>query len=365
MDLSSQNASPAPAAAHHPVGALVDPTPAFSFTGTGAAYFRIWIVNVVLSVLTLGIFSAWAKVRREQFFHRNARVAGHAFDYHANPISILKGRLLVALVFVVWQLLINVLPPLVSLVLPMVFLFFVPALVQASLRFRMSNTSWRGIRFQFSGGVEAAFGVFVGWPLLNVLTLGLLTPLIVKKAKEYVVGNAWLGTTPFSLRLSAGPFYLIYLVALGLVLACYAVPGTVAAVTLMPDPEALKDSAGMMAMLAAVYLVMVVGSFVVRGYVEARTQDLVWNNVVLGPHRFMSDLSPRQLAQTYLTNLLLIVLTLGLYYPFAAVKLAKLRFEALTLIPGERLDTFLASQQAPIGAFGEEASDMLDVGIGA
>jgi hypothetical protein len=34
------------------------------FTGSGAEYFGIWIVNLLLTILTLGIYSAWAKVRR-------------------------------------------------------------------------------------------------------------------------------------------------------------------------------------------------------------------------------------------------------------------------------------------------------------
>lgn len=35
----------------------------FSFTGSAGEYFRIWIVNIALSIVTLGIYSAWAKVR--------------------------------------------------------------------------------------------------------------------------------------------------------------------------------------------------------------------------------------------------------------------------------------------------------------
>ena len=34
------------------------------FVGTGSEYFRIWIVNLLLTIVTLGIYSAWAKVRR-------------------------------------------------------------------------------------------------------------------------------------------------------------------------------------------------------------------------------------------------------------------------------------------------------------
>ena len=37
----------------------------FRFHGNGAEYFRIWIVNFLLTLLTLGVYSAWAKVRKK------------------------------------------------------------------------------------------------------------------------------------------------------------------------------------------------------------------------------------------------------------------------------------------------------------
>ena len=65
---------------------------AFEFTGKGWEYFRIWIVNLLLTILTLGVYSAWAKVRRLQYFYRNTRLDGASFEYHGTPIAILKGR---------------------------------------------------------------------------------------------------------------------------------------------------------------------------------------------------------------------------------------------------------------------------------
>src|SRR5512140_1794337 len=66
----------------------------FEFTGKGWEYFRIWIVNLLLTILTLGIYSAWAKVRRLQYFYRNTRLADASFDYHGTPKAILKGRII-------------------------------------------------------------------------------------------------------------------------------------------------------------------------------------------------------------------------------------------------------------------------------
>ena len=62
------------------------------FTGRGGEYFGIWIVNLLLTILTVGIYSAWAKVRRIQYFYRHTELAHSSFDFHGSPIKILLGR---------------------------------------------------------------------------------------------------------------------------------------------------------------------------------------------------------------------------------------------------------------------------------
>ena len=62
------------------------------FTGRGGEYFGVWIVNLLLTIVTLGIYSPWAKVRRLQYFYRHTEVAGSSFDFHGSPIRILIGQ---------------------------------------------------------------------------------------------------------------------------------------------------------------------------------------------------------------------------------------------------------------------------------
>jgi uncharacterized membrane protein YjgN (DUF898 family) len=57
----------------------------FEFHGNGSEYFRIWIVNVLLSILTLGVYSAWAKVRNKQYFYGNTWINDAGFEYLAKP----------------------------------------------------------------------------------------------------------------------------------------------------------------------------------------------------------------------------------------------------------------------------------------
>ena len=47
----------------------------------------------LLTLVTLGIYSAWAKVRKTRYFWQNTRLDGHAFDYHGDPRAILLGRI--------------------------------------------------------------------------------------------------------------------------------------------------------------------------------------------------------------------------------------------------------------------------------
>lgn len=83
----------------------------FEFTGSGAEYFRIWVVNLLLSIVTLGVYSAWAKVRRKQYFYGNTVVGDASFDYLGDPLKILKGRLIVGGAVVAGRCLGRVLPP--------------------------------------------------------------------------------------------------------------------------------------------------------------------------------------------------------------------------------------------------------------
>ncbi|MCJ7774539.1 MAG: DUF898 family protein, partial [Desulfobacterales bacterium] len=128
----------------------VDAEVPFQFKGTGSGYFKIWIINVLLSIITLGIYSAWAKVRRKQYFYGNTSITGASFRYLADPIKILKGRIIVFFGFVVYSIINQMLPAAAS-ILTVGFIFILPWLVVRSLAFNACNSAWRNIRFNFTG----------------------------------------------------------------------------------------------------------------------------------------------------------------------------------------------------------------------
>src|SRR5580658_3760756 len=183
------------------------------FNGSGAEYFGIWIVNLLLTIVTLGIYSAWAKVRRLQYFYRHTSVAGSSFDFHGSPVRILIGRVIALAMLIAYNYSVR-LHSLLTLVILGAIAIVMPWLLRNSFRFRLYNSSWRGIRFHFRGAVGSAYRVFLLNGVLTMITLYLLAPFMHQRVKAYQHNNSWLGQTQCSFHARVGEFYKIYLLLL-------------------------------------------------------------------------------------------------------------------------------------------------------
>jgi len=148
----------------------------FKFNGQGGEYFKIWIVNLVLSILTLGIYSAWAKVRTTGYIYSNFNYQQNHFDYLATGMMIFKSRIFVLLFFVLYVVATQFYP-LESLGFTAILFLLFPWAYYKSLRFNARMMRYRNVRFNFKGTVGGAYGVFMGWGTLMIITGGLLLPL--------------------------------------------------------------------------------------------------------------------------------------------------------------------------------------------
>jgi len=338
----------------------------FDFTGSGSEYFRIWIVNLVLTILTLGIYSAWAKVRRLQYFYRNTSLFDSTFDYHGNPIAILKGRLLAVGLLVAYNVTAAI-SPVLGLVVFAGLLGVLPLLLQRSICFKLHNSSYRGIRFRFLGTVAEAYKVFLGWVALGYVTLGLLFPFAHQRIKAYQHNNAAYGTTSFNFDARVGSFYALYgklilLVLLPAILFGVAMAGLgVFTAFKAENAQQAQQVAGVMILgLVVFYLALYL---LIGPWFAARSQNLVWNHTGLAEHRFVSSARARDLLVLYVTNFVLIIITVGLFKPFADIRLARYRLSRMALDVAGGIDQFVAQQQQAISAAGEETADVFDVDI--
>lgn len=212
------------------------------FTGKAGEYFGIWIVNLLLSIVTLGIYSAWAKVRRKKYFYQNTLIDGVAFDYHASPIAILKGRIIAFVLFVLYNVLAGF-NPILALVLLVAFMAALPWIITRGMMFNARNSSHRGLRFDFDGKYGQALLIFVLFPILIVLTLGLAMPFVMQRINKFMFEHHKFGTSRFAMAAEVKAFYMIYLKLLGVLLLIGAL-FSFSSYALMKN-QGLKSSANM------------------------------------------------------------------------------------------------------------------------
>ncbi len=335
----------------------------FSFNGTARDYFGIWIVNTMLKIVTVGFYTAWAKVRRRRFFYGSTILNGEPFDYLADPMVLFKGWLIAAAAFVLYGISTKVSPALSMAIGLIVFIVF-PWLVVRSRVFNSANSSYRNIRFGFRRNYRQAYEVFAWLGILSILSFGLVIPYMIFRQKKFLVENSTYGATPFTFSASAKEFYLVaarvalcFAVIFGLIFLLVGVQGA-AAFAAPKGGGALKGLA-LVPILAfpLVYFLLVV-------YAQTEMANLVWNSTRLGGHRFRSTLRTGDMALLFVTNALAIIFSLGLLMPWATVRLARYRFAHLQLLSTGGLDDLHAWGDGPGGgAAGEEISDLFDMPV--
>jgi uncharacterized membrane protein YjgN (DUF898 family) len=336
----------------------------FEFTGTGAEYFRIWIVNLLLTVLTIGIYSAWAKVRRLRYFYGNTSLAGSAFEYHGQPIQILKGRLIALAALIVYSALTHLIP-ITSLLLVPLMLLALPWVIVRSRKFQMQVTSWRNIRFHFHGTYGQAAAAYIGWAIVAVFTLYLMMPRLLYARVKFLLGESSFGSQRFEFTKEVGPYYRFFYAAalMGLV-----VGAVVVAVVFMALPKGAllgaKPPPGLTGILFAAQLAGYAVYLLIFAYFQSRFVNTTLDGLQIGPHTVRCNLETRRLAFIYVTNILGMIVTLGLFYPWARIRSAKYQFDSMSVDTVGSLDTFVEEADTRTSATGEELGEFFDVDFG-
>lgn len=337
------------------------------FTGHAGEYFGIWIVNVALTLLTLGIYSAWAKVRTERFFYGNTRIDGTPFEYLALPMQILKGRLVAYAVVIAMGISAHF--GFLVVYFPLVFavLLLLPWLLQRALRFRARYSAWRGMRFRFVNGVDDAYLNFMFRPLLQIPTMYMLLPWVRKHQQEYIVTGHRFGGLRFGFQGELGPYYIPFAITLGAGFAAYMVMlVAIFGIAFFMEGAGAGDETptetlvAMFVPIIFVYLALLV----LPVFLRTRYTNLMWGNTRLGPHRFACTLRARDIIWIYLSNGVAILCTLGLAVPWAMVRLAKYRAAHFELLALGDLDEFVAEAERAEGAASAELVDALDLDVG-
>jgi uncharacterized membrane protein YjgN (DUF898 family) len=361
------------------------------FTGSGSEYLRIWIVNLLLTLVTLTLYWPFARARRLAYFQNNTLVGGDPLGFHGDPWKMFRGYLLTLLFGFFYWLLSKFAPTLQWLPLLVVALLW-PALWLASLQFRLRNTSWRGVRMSFEGDRMGAYlcmvpvfipglalallasnaesatgsgagGVLVAVTGLTLLAFVVLLPWLLMRIKRYQHGGYAFAQERMALVAGAGAFYALSLRVAGVFLLCMAALFALGGILLAASGSSKDTFVSFLPFLLLLgYLLF---PLVLIPYVTSRLQNLLWTHTSSQRVRFHSQLKFPALVGLTAKNWLFLLLTLGLYWPFAKVHTARMRLEAMTLAVQGDVNEWLAQMQGGgQGILGDAAGDFLGIDMG-
>ncbi|MFN3718782.1 MAG: YjgN family protein [Rhizobium rhizophilum] len=333
------------------------------FRGSAGEYFGIWIVNILLTIVTVGIYSAWAKVRRNRYFYGNSFVDGHSFDYHARGLQIFIGRAIVFGYIIAYNVLLTF-SPIIGGILALLMFFLLPWIVMRSLRFNARVTSYRNIRFDFVGKTWGAVVAIIFGGIVAFFSLGILAPFASRWLYRYIFNNLRYGDRAFETDPKIGALYRVWLPAFLLMLVGAAVGGAIAMIAYYSavgvSDETMIDLE--LQVVFAVYAALI-PALLLWG-IAAIFYRIGVRNVVMNATRFdtrhslFSDLGRLRYFWIVISNLVVTIVTLSLMRPWAAVREHRYVMEHSGIVVDGELGDVVASMQNSGSAVTAEYLDL-------
>lgn len=448
------------------------------FRGDGGVYFGVWIVNVLLTIITLGLYTPWARRRTIRYFYAHTEVAGQALEFTAGIRAMVVGFLLFAGFYIAMEVAGNTGHDAVAGLILIGGALLAPWLWGAAMRFRLGHTRWRGLRLHFGARWREVYGA--SWPVFVMaavwLAAGLALSQMVGTAQDearadtaatqresgreapdakpqgdgaqaaedgseedaaapdpdadaepdadaatdpdaeaedktplprptWAMGGVVLAAAFLSLlcfirlefnykrllvtrtRIGGqtgrwkpvfGDFVRVWVATLGVFVLCVAAITVVGAIALglaslaSTANELLRGAGrgfGFIMLLIVIFTIAFFAMFLAGSpalaYRQARMFQLMWNNIGLGQvARFRSDLRPRAFVWLRIKNILLGMITFGLYRPFARVAEYRMKAESVTLHTKGDLDRLVGQMEAQQkDGFGDAVADALGLDL--
>ncbi|MDR2081020.1 MAG: DUF898 domain-containing protein [Campylobacteraceae bacterium] len=333
----------------------------FEFRGSALDFFKIWFVNVILTIITLGIYGAWAKVRTNHYIYGNTYLGGHSFEYTANPIRILVGRLIIFGFYALYTIAFYLMFTEAAMLILALFILLLPLLIRQALVFRAKYTRFHGLSFRFRATIGQFYGFFLLHFLLNLVTIGIIFPYTHSEFKKLALNNASYGEGSFYFPGRAGQFFFVYYVKMLLLYVAFLVPIGILIAIMAASFEAMPIASTFLFII--MYFAAIVFSFVLQGSFTAWIGRIVYNDTSIKEYRMLNEWNAAKLSWIYFSNFIVMLFSLGLMYPWAKIRTVKYKLENMGF---ENLDlnAFVGQTEQNRSAVGEEVVDFFDFDIG-
>lgn len=306
------------------------------FHATGWSFLLIVLENVLITVVTLGIYRFWAKTNYQKYVARNLEFDGERFSFHATGkerfLAFLKAIGIILLVYGLYQVLDWILQkalgdskfPWATVLTVLTFFLLFPFIMVGRKRYLASRTAYRNLRFRFTGKGWELLKIHAKSILLTLVTFFFYIPFYYAKVKKYMTDNTAYGNTYLSYDGKGDEILLIYLKGYFLSSLTFGIYGA-------------------------------------WWYAERANYD--WDHTSIQGKRIGSDLKGSTVFWNATLSFLIVILTLGFGFPWAYIRMSKIKFQAIHL--KEPLDYFSIQAHSDTGGSAlaeslENIGDMLE-----
>lgn len=329
----------------------------FRFHGDAMEYFGIWIVNILLTIITLSLYAPWAKVRRLRYFYGNTEFSRRRFDFTGIPTKILVGRLIALGIYAAFS--VSSQYSMVATVVGFIVLYAaVPWLIRATLRFTARNSKFGNSRFYFGGTTKESYKIFILSILLYIFTLGIFTPVAIWMYKKYYLNHLYAGQLEFKLHADWSAYmaavYVPIFMAIGILIAF-----SIVFFGIIGSIVGFSPNFFMFGFFGAY---IIIGLFVYP-LISARIFITTWNNTTVGNSQFKTDCNQWRYAWIVATNWIAKIFTIGLMSAWAAVRIHRYQIESMSLTLYDDPDQMMNLAQQEQSALAEEISDIFDIDV--
>lgn len=304
-----------------------------SFHGNGQKLFALQIVNILLTVVTLGIYYPWARATYMRYTMSETEFAGSRFAFHGTGFEMFKGLVIGILVLgfgygMFFYLSTAHHPFIGSFLFFFYILLLVPFAIHSSMRYRTSRTTWRGIHFGYRGDLKELMNLSIKGTFLSILTLGIYGAWYAMELRSYVLGHTRMGSVTMRYEGKGGAFFMMNFLGYLLTIITFGIYSF----------WWMKD--------------------MFNYYVDNIVLEQSGNEV-----RLKSNATGGGFFNLMVMNFFIVVLTFGLGSPWAVVRTLNFVFDHVEFLGELDLNNIQQTEEDYRNATGEDLTGLLDVGM--
>lgn len=367
------------------------------YDGKVGQLYKLMILDILLSIITLGIYSFWGKARLRKYLVSHHALGDDRFEYTGTGGELFKGflkALPILAILLIPLVLAEQYPVLLIFYIPLIYFFGIA--VYGALRYRYNRTRWRGISGFIEGSTIGYANLAFGRMLLNIISFGLLIPSSDIKKHSYIMNNAYFGTIKAEYNGNSSILFGAHIKSILLALAIMSVisalvGGIIASnagfgqdyndgqTQTEADQQQFNDIAGdintslenLPSAMETFILIGVIFGFIILPLILRLTRSIYHaalmrekvRGLKIGNLKFMCTVGAWDIIKHRTMNTLILIITLGFGFPFIVNRNMKF-FARHHIVMGD-LETFHANQaQQDRSTTGEGLDAALDLDIG-